>query len=80
MTPKPWRCDLDRPPERFPFADAEAETRQRQWESNYESVAGDYRVCRLIGQSGPEAMPAPVARIIELHDQWTRCDQDLPLA
>jgi hypothetical protein len=71
LTPKPWRCGMKTPPARFPWVDAGAEARFREWEQKYERRAAGYRVCEFVGAVGSKSMHPEVRRIVELHDEYT---------
>jgi hypothetical protein len=81
LTPKHWRCGLKPgPPHRYPFLDQWEEANRRKWEREYDRIARSYATCRPLQQVGDGAMSEEVARIVEIHDEWTRCQSDLPLA
>jgi hypothetical protein len=70
LTPKPWRCGLGQPPTRYPWADAQAETRFRRWQSDYDRAIQSYSVCQLIECIGPGRVHPEVAPTLSLHDQF----------
>jgi hypothetical protein len=80
LTPKPWRCDVDRPPARYPWSDAASETRYRQWEQRYDRVAAQYATCRLLKQLGTDQPHPDVAPILDLHDRLACSERNLNLA
>ncbi len=80
LTPKPWRCGLHKPPVRWPFESAEIESRFQQWEGSYLSAAGQYATCRLVRRIGKDFVHHEIQPIVELHDQLTGAESDLPLA
>ncbi len=80
LSAKPWRCGMSRPPVRYPWEDAKAETRYREWDSKYRVASARYAVCRLIKQIGnPEVRP-DIAPILSIHDQLSCVGSNLPLA
>jgi hypothetical protein len=79
LTPKPWRCDFRKPPVKFPFEDAGAQSAFRQWEAHYTKQIAGYATCKLITTIGDEVDPA-FGKLIEYHDRETRATSDLPLA
>jgi hypothetical protein len=80
LTPKPWRLPrLKAPGERWPFADAKAESRFQRWLSAYTAAAREYAVCRRLASFGP-APSALEAQIIDFHDNHARVPIQLPLA
>lgn len=80
LTPKPWRCGMRKPPSRYPWSDAKAETQYRQWEQQYESVTTQYATCRLVKEFGIDQPHPDVAPILEFHDNLTRTESNLKLA
>ena len=79
LTPKPWRCGQPNPPERFP-RDAEGNAAFTAWLAEYERAASSRATCRFVESAGWGRTHADAARIMELHDQTTKCQTDLPLA
>ena len=77
--PKPWRCGAERPADRFPWADAAAEARYRDWERRYDDRAASFATCRLVGHFGPDDVHDAIAPVLEAHDDLA-CAGDLPLA
>jgi hypothetical protein len=73
LTPKPWRCGCDRPPNRYPWSDEGAERRYRHWERRYAAAAESYGVCELLETCGEAIANGEVAAVIETHDHLT-CD------
>jgi hypothetical protein len=80
LTPKPWRCDAGKPPERFPFPDRAAESRYREWVQHYEQASQPYAVCRLLGDYGAQTRHPVVTAVLDVHDRYTRPDEDRQLA
>jgi hypothetical protein len=70
LTPKFWRCNAPRPPSRYPWANAEEESRYRKWEKDYAECAKDYATCSLVGSFGSAQMDARVQKILEVHDRF----------
>jgi hypothetical protein len=79
LTPKPWRCDVRKPPVKFPFEGAGTEAAFRDWEAEYSQRIAGYAVCRLVTTFGDGVDPA-FHKLIEYHDQETKATSDLPLA
>ena len=69
LTPKPWRCGSDKPPNAYPWKDAFAQRRYRDWERRYTDRIGTYKVCDLLEVCGNGAANGQVAKIVELHDR-----------
>jgi hypothetical protein len=79
LTPKPWRCAVDRPPGSFPRLDPQMELRFQQWKREYEITIQEYGVCRFIEQIGPGAHHPEIVPILQLHDRFTLASEK-PLA
>ena len=80
LTPKPWRCGLNKKPARWPWADAKQETRFQQWESQYRDCAARWATCEFIRHIGNSAMDPQVEPIVKLHDDQTRAESKMALA
>lgn len=80
LTPKPWRCDMDKPRGRWPWANEKTEARFRKWEAKYAEAAERYATCSLMGQFGSPDFDPRLRELVALHDQATRADSALPLA
>jgi len=80
LTPKPWRCNMDQPPSRYPWSDPAAEARYRQWEQRYTRAVAHYTTCRLIKQLGPEQRHPDVEPILDAHDRLACSEQQQNLA
>jgi hypothetical protein len=80
LTPKPWRCGMDKPGVRWPWGNEEWEGRFRKWETQYNKAAARYATCKLIGQFGDANLHPDFQEIIQFHDQSTRAETGLPLA
>ena len=79
LTPKPWRCGVSQPTERFPFENNESESRHRNWIKKYEEAARPFTTCVLIGQFGSNAIHPDVDSVLRVHDQLA-CHGNGPLA
>jgi hypothetical protein len=71
LTPKPWRCGVKSPTNRYPWKDAEAERRHRDWERRYEKATQRYRVCELVEACGTATVDNAISAVVELHDRLT---------
>jgi hypothetical protein len=80
LTPKPWRCGLRPPPNQYPWENAAAEARYRQWEQQYLASSAPYAVCKLIKQLGPAETHPDVVPVVALHDDITRVAEQRQLA
>lgn len=80
LTPKPWRCDVSKPPWGWPWKDAQAEASFREWEREYVEKTSAYATCHLIEEFGSSLAAPEFAEMIRTHDSATRADADMPLA
>jgi len=79
LTPKAWRCELRKPPTRFPFEDLQSQQSFDRWQAEYSQAIERYATCRLIKTVGNEVDPG-FAKLIEYHDKETKVASSLPLA
>ncbi|NLF08149.1 MAG: hypothetical protein GX594_09250 [Pirellulaceae bacterium] len=79
LTPKPWRCRADRISVKWP-RDADEQKQFEAWLAGYDSRAAGYSTCHFLGASGGDAVHPEVAKLIELHDAFTKCGDKLSLA
>ena len=80
LTPKPWRCGHTANPIRWPTENRDQQVRFKQWQSEYTARQSQYATCRFLGTLGNDCVHPEVARIIEVHDHATRCEEPLGLA
>jgi hypothetical protein len=80
LTPKPWRCQMDTPPSRYPWLEPTGELQYRIWQHLYEQSITGYSVCQFIKQIGPSAVDPAIEPILALHDHVTGLARALPLA
>ena len=80
LTPKPWRCGCDRPPNQYPWPDAEQERRYRDWERRYTKAAQCFAVCELLEVCGGAASNGEISTILDTHDKLTCLAQGRKLA
>lgn len=80
LTPKPWRCDCKRPPNRYPWETPKAEKAYRKWQEGYERESKKWGTCHFIEAFGAEAADETIGGIIELHDQAACCGPEVKLA
>ncbi len=87
LTAKPWRCGIADhmvPRSVWPISES-ARGMREAWLEKYEASARRYAACRFLKSYGPGDAPAPsvheaVRSTVEIHDQWTQCHTQLPLA
>jgi hypothetical protein len=80
LTPKSWRCGMDRISQRWPWLSREDEAAFREWEKTYREATAEYSTCRLLGQVGNGAIHPDLAALVEFHDKATGVGSDRPLA
>ncbi|HLA94830.1 MAG TPA: hypothetical protein VK612_03850 [Pyrinomonadaceae bacterium] len=80
LTPKHWRCGVDRPTGRFPFETDDDDKRFRTWQKTYETVCERYATCTFVEQFGTQEGVADFRKLIEIHDRLTRSNSGLDLA
>ncbi|MFN0130736.1 MAG: hypothetical protein ACKV19_29080 [Verrucomicrobiales bacterium] len=80
LTPKPWRCDAEKPPHRWPWRDAAAQSAFEEWDRRYQLSASGHATCRLLGQFGNPVVHATLEPLVRFHDDATRAQSGLPLA
>ncbi len=80
LTPKPWRCGLSAPKQRWPWADASMEKRFRGWQARYDLAAKSFATCELLAELGEKTVAPELAPLIERHDLAARVGSGLPLA
>ena len=80
LTPKPWRCGHKANPVRWPMENGDQQARFQRWQSRYDAMQSRYATCRFLETLGNNRVLPEVARIIEVHDRVTRCEEPLELA
>lgn len=79
LTPKFWRCELDPPPVRFPWANVSQEQSMREWEQTYNRGIEGYATCEFIEALGQTEIESQISAMVELHDRLC-CHAGKPLA
>lgn len=80
LTPKPWRCGFKNPPGRWPWPDAKAEARYKDWEARYQKASKGHATCELIAAPGSQQVDPAVQLIVKVHDEMTFAESKLDLA
>ncbi len=80
LTPKPWRCGIDRAPRKFPREDAALEQEHQQWLRSYATASAPFATCRFVVELGRGDRCADAERLVRVHDEATRAESSLPLA
>jgi hypothetical protein len=68
LTPKPWRCSLNDPPNRFPRETPDQQQAFNQWLEEYTRQSKAYTVCRPMAEMGPKKRTENAKRILKAHD------------
>lgn len=68
VTPKPWRCQCERPPSRYPWADDQQEAAYRAWELAYHEKSRGWSACELVATLGVSRVHPRIQPVIEFHD------------
>ncbi|MBA3029082.1 MAG: hypothetical protein FP816_09780 [Desulfobacteraceae bacterium] len=80
LTPKPWRSNCVKPPNRYPREDASAEKRYREWEQEYQNKTRKFATCELIDSIG-KGMPEKIIHtVVEIHDRYVFNNKGATLA
>jgi hypothetical protein len=80
LTPKPWRIKMGHY-RYYPELEAPKNRDHQIWLMRYEDASKGYQVCTYMGPIGNSTIAsAEVTRIIQQHDRWTICGEELPLA
>ena len=80
LTPKPWRCDMETPPSRWPWQSPKQESKHREWEARYQKATTGFATCALVATLGSRLVHPELQSIVTLHDEATRVGTVLPLA
>jgi hypothetical protein len=80
LTPKPWRCGIEKPPGEFPRSTRDEENAFAGWLREYERASTRFATCRYLETIGNGRAIGDTRRLQHLHDRVTRCDEPLPLA
>jgi hypothetical protein len=80
LTPKPWRCGTNVPPNQYPWADEIQERLYRAWQDRYTQTAQAYAVCELIECYGDTITDGEINAVLERHDSLTCADRQKQLA
>jgi hypothetical protein len=80
LTPKPWRCGVDKAPERWPFLTPKRENAFNSWKAKYEAAAENYATCKFLQSVGTETIHPDVQSVLTVHDNATRASSKLQLA
>lgn len=80
LTPKPWRCGCSPNRVAWPRDQDIDQQRFERWEAEYAARQDGFATCRFVKTLGNPHVHPDLDPIIQLHDQMTRCHEDLPLA
>ncbi len=80
LTPKPWRCGLNSPQDKWPWLDDISKAQFEKWQKSYAERCEEFATCRFIEQVGNAIVHPVVNEIIKLHDSATKAFSIMPLA
>lgn len=81
LTPKPWRCGLEKPNiPRHPEIVDEYRDRLLNWLERYEQVSRDYSACRLEETVGTGETTPEMVMLLAIHDRQCKINDGYPLA
>jgi hypothetical protein len=80
LTPKPWRCDIWRKPDRWPWLTPKAEARFKRWDADYQEKSGAWATCEFLRSTGNATVHPEAQLILAIHDDATRAESRLALA
>lgn len=80
LTPKHWRCGIEKPPTQFPFETSQARALFDSWKGNYERGCGAFAACHLVEHIGTASALRENARLLRFHDSMSKADSQLQLA
>lgn len=80
LTPKHWRCGIEKPPAQFPFETSKARSMFDIWKGNYERGCTGFAACLFVEQIGTASALHENARLLRLHDSASKADTRRQLA
>jgi hypothetical protein len=80
LSPKPWRCNLAPPPNRWPRHELNDQSAFNNWLRRYDMVSKNFSACWLVTKLGIGIIDKQIAPIVEMHDKIGRVSMRLPLA
>lgn len=80
LTPKHWRCGIEKPLTNFPYETPEARSLFANWKAKYERDSSGFATCHFIEQIGTNTALHENARLIRIHDSSAKADSQLQLA
>jgi hypothetical protein len=81
LTPKPWRCNVERPNRAFPRETSAAEEAHALWLTAYEQASSRFATCRYVQTLGSTTQCSEAQLVVLWHDRITRASEpSLPLA
>jgi len=70
LSPKPWRCNMSRPPFVFPRESEEEEDVFERWETKYAEASRRYAVCEQVCEIGTSSETTEGVFVRKLHDSY----------
>jgi hypothetical protein len=80
LTPKPWRCEMARPPSNYPREFDFERKAFAGWLEEYERNVSDKGTCRLVEAVDHGWVHETIQPILDIHDKETRVNANLILA
>ena len=80
LTPKPFRCRLSAPPNRYPRASGTEQEQFENWDAKYRETVENFSTCRFVETIGDSACESSLQGLIELHDTLSKATSNDPLA
>jgi len=80
LTPKPWRSNYPAPPGDFPRETPQERQQFEQWVKGYDAACRGFATCRFLETVGSGSSLSLLEPVIRIHDNATRCQENLPLA
>lgn len=80
LTPKPWRCGVEKLRVRWPWGNAKSEECFRKWETDYRKAAARHATCKLAGHFGNTTIHPELQELVSFHDAAVDLETNLPLA
>ncbi|MBK1790704.1 hypothetical protein [Persicirhabdus sediminis] len=80
LTPKPWRCGVDRLPFNYPTKNDDEQGLRESWIVEYKKTSRAYASCELVDCWGNEQTDDLTERVIDFHDEKSGATSGRPLA
>lgn len=71
LTPKPWRCGIDRPSIRFPYESIDQLNLHKNWLSKYSQVSKNFQTTSFVKTIGQAKVLDEILKVVNIHDERT---------